>query len=251
MLVRIFSLFLISLLGCTDSLVGPDHFGTSLFEVEGIVVLHEEVEAELALALLWIGNGQDLQVKNTYTSSTFPASFSMGLYEIPDAEAMQKVPDHPTATFAVGRLFIFQDTNKNGRLERGEPIQGSVNESAITYFSDSGTSSIMSQGFKKGFSVMTVIDCPEREEVWLTPQSTKLRIHVEPGLSSFSTDIGCDEEPQDICLESLIALGNPDRDSEEFKIALKNYQDAGCVEVFDEGVEGGGTPGSNNSIIVL
>ncbi len=234
MLVRTFSLFVLLSFGCMDALVGPDYLGDPVFEVEGVVVVTSTPQENLELALVWEGAGQDLEVKNAYTTTTFPASFTMGLYQIPDEDSMRNVPEHPTAKFAVGRLYVFKDLNKDGRLSKREPIIGKAQSKVVTYFSSSGKSPIVRDPFQEGFSLMD-ISCAEINNFWLRGSNNPLvQIYVGVNSIPFSTDENdCAAVNQEECRETIDELGGA-ANPMEYQAARQRYDALFCSNFYGD-----------------
>jgi len=128
-----------ALAGCGE-LVDGDFRGEALAELIGNVVVEEGAETpggELRVGLFWAGDdaGQ-LYEQDVLTELEFPARYTLSVFNPPPDEAFRE-GDRLDGAFAIGVPLIYQDSNRNNRLEiDDELVVGAAVEVALVFTTD-------------------------------------------------------------------------------------------------------------------
>ncbi|MCC6622752.1 MAG: hypothetical protein IT385_15935 [Deltaproteobacteria bacterium] len=149
-------------LGCGDPIVPGSYRGEPLHVIRGWVQLTVSPEAllgsaedpdELRVAVLWSqtkGSSFELDgavEQEVVTTGTFPARFTITLYEPPAADVLRAVPDAATGgagTMAIAAVVAYVDGDRDETWDRGEePLVGGADERLFLYTPDGVTSAVL------------------------------------------------------------------------------------------------------------
>ena len=123
--------------GCGDALLDDQFRGTPIWQLKGEIRQGEEATADLSalrVALFWSPGGAQENVLERYveqTTTSVPISLTLtyvlNVFQPPGPEHQvqaQVQGQAAGATYAVGRLLAYTDTNRNRRRDADEPIVG-------------------------------------------------------------------------------------------------------------------------------
>lgn len=126
--------------GCGDALFDDQFRGTPIWQRKGEIRQGAEATSDLSalrVALFWSPGGAQENVLERYveqTTTSVPISLTLtyvlNVFEPPGSAQKVKVQG---ATYAVGRLLAYTDTNRNRRRDADEPIVGQNPPRAILY----------------------------------------------------------------------------------------------------------------------
>ena len=130
------------LAACGDGLVDDQYAGEPLIEVSGQVrseIAQDFPEEALHLAILWeVHKPGDFSYQPELTvRTTFPARYTLSLYEIPPDEVWVEAMEG--GRFALGAVVLYLDTDGDVRMDPGEPMLGGT-EDVVVYYNDAAYS---------------------------------------------------------------------------------------------------------------
>ena len=194
---------LLTLAGCGDDVVGPDHPGQPLLTLEGQMNAEPgtSLPAQVRLAFVWYpqwlaaenttGEQSTLQeviTEDVVYQGSFPANYRFHLYRPPPDEALAQLDEGLVGRGAFGILLAYEDKNGNGKLDpialEGAPMDRVIGSSllgaqrsafAVVYVNQAQPAET---GLKPGFNIIQAVNSDTSAVV---PHSTPLPLSLTSG----------------------------------------------------------------------
>jgi len=194
---------LLTLAGCGDEVVGPDHPGQPLLTLEGQMsaMPGASLPTQVRLAFVWYpqwlaaedsqspqSTVQEVITEDLVYQGSFPANYRFHLYRPPPAEALARLGEGLKGKGAFGILLAYEDKNGNGKLDpiamKGAPVDRVIGSSllaearsafAVVYVT---TAQPAQTGLKPGFNIIQAVNSDTSAVV---PHSTPLPLSLTSG----------------------------------------------------------------------
>ncbi|HEX8699688.1 MAG TPA: hypothetical protein VF815_12670 [Myxococcaceae bacterium] len=194
---------LLTLAGCGDGVVGPDHPGKPLLTLEGQMNAEPgaSVPTQVRLAFVWYPQWlaaeniaseqstlQEIITEDLVYQGSFPANYRFHLYRPPPDEALAELSEGLQGKGAFGILLAYEDKNGNGKLDpiamEGTPVDRVIGSSllgsarsafAVIYVNQEQPAAT---GLKPGFNIIQAVNSDTSAVV---PHSTPLPLNLTSG----------------------------------------------------------------------
>jgi hypothetical protein len=197
----------LTLAGCGDEVVGPEHSGQPLLTLEGQMNAEPgaTVPTQVRLAFVWYpqwlaaedttqAQSTPLQVitEDLVYQGSFPANYRFHLYRPPPDSALAELGEGLQGKGAFGILLAYEDKNANGKLDpiamEGAPVDRVIGSSllgdsrsafAVVYVN---TEQPANTGLEPGFNLIKAVNSQSSAVV---PHSTPLPLNLTSGGAIF------------------------------------------------------------------
>ncbi len=194
---------LLTLIGCGDEVVAPEHTGQPLITLEGQMnaLPDARVPAQVRLAFVWYpqwlsaedttspqATHQEVITEEVIYQGSFPANYRFHLYRPPPDAALAQLGEGLQGKGAFGLLLAYEDRNGNGKLDpipmQGTPTDRVIGSSllgdarsafAVVYVN---TAQPENTGLKPGFNLIQAVNS---ETSAVVPHSTPLPLNLTSG----------------------------------------------------------------------
>lgn len=201
--------------GCGDVLVTGDYPGQELIVVRGSVLTDGQgspnLYERLRIAIHWVGSAEEQIVDRQLLTVGGLGQYTLRLYSPPGEAVMRQLPEG-AGKIAMGRIFLYQDLNDDGRWSiKDEPSVGGATQQLLVYAPKEVIHPMLGTLVPSGYSVVYGRVCQEQElpleqRPFTVTTPEQLNLTLLNDLSDLNLDINCDGRRDDPCLELIQAL---------------------------------------------